>query len=330
MLKTFFAPHLNRHVKMGRRRPIGASPRLNLRNYLRLSLPTPPASCDYTPAAMPVLKNVYKNDQLGDCVIAGGYHIVGVETGNAGALFSASDAQLITDYSAIGGYNPNDPNTDNGCDEQTALNYWAQHGFADGTKILGWLAVDATSQQEVQAALYLFENLFFGIELPDAWVNPFPSGPGFVWDTAGNPDPQNGHCVVGVGYSPQGVIIDTWGLLGTLTYAAISTYCNKAGGGEVYVMLTPDQLIKGQTKAPNGVSWSALISDFDSMGGQVPAPSPQPQPNPPPGPTPTSGVTLAQAQQWALSDLQRCPFFMTRAQAVTIVANSLKKSWPTT
>ena len=80
---------------------------------------------------------------LGDCVIAGGYHVEAVWTGNAGQLFTATDAQIVADYGAIGGYVPGDPSTDNGCDEQTAFNYWTKTGFANGTTLAGWLAVDA-------------------------------------------------------------------------------------------------------------------------------------------------------------------------------------------
>jgi hypothetical protein len=263
-----FAPHLGQTVKLGRRRPVARQPQLSLKNYLKL--PSPPASADYSTPAMSVLSNIYLNDQLGDCVIAGGYHVVGVETGGAGDLFTATNPQLIADYSAIGGYVPGDPSTDNGCNEQTALNYWTEHGFADGTKLLGSLAIDPSNQSELEASLYLFQNLFFGLELPQHWVSPMPSAPGFTWDVAGASVPTNGHCVAGVGYDEAGVTIDTWGMLGTMTWKAIAKYCSKANYGDVYVMLTPDQLAKGQTRAPNGVNWTQLIADFNSIGGHVP------------------------------------------------------------
>lgn len=285
-LKQLFAPHLNHIVKMGRTHPRVRGPQLSLKNYLRRrALPPVPATADYSRAASSVLANPYLNTSLGDCVIAGGYHGVGVETGNANNLFTATDQQLIADYSAIGGYVPGNPSTDNGCDEITALNYWTQHGFADGTRSLGWLAVNPSDRQELTAALYLFENLFFAMDLPDQWINPMPTGPNFVWDVAGAPDASNGHFVVGVGYNANGVTIDTWGLLGTLTWGAIAKYCAASNHGGAYVMLTPDQLAKGQTKAPNGVDWIQLIKDFNSIGGHVPVP-PQPAPPKPPAPHP--------------------------------------------
>ena len=286
MIKQVFSPHHGHHVRFGRKRST-VRPKLFLKSYLVEHagvLPSAPASCDYSPKAAAVLADIYGNDQLGDCVIAGGYHVCGVETGNAGAPFHATSAQIIHDYSAIGGYVPGDPSTDQGCDLQTALKYWEKTGFANKTKLLGHIAVDATNQQEVELACYLFENLYFGMALPDHWVNPFPSGNGFTWDVAGAPDPENGHCIMGFGYDAHGVKIDSWGMLGTLTWAAVKKYAAASGGGELYAMLTPDQLAKGQSKAPNGIDWSALISDFDSMGGNVPVPSPAPTPPSPPAP----------------------------------------------
>jgi hypothetical protein len=273
--------------------------RLHLRDYLRrsnLSLPPAPPVTDYSAPAAASLSNIYGNDTMGDCVVAAGYHFVGVATGNAGTLWVATPQQIISDYSAIGGFDPNNPQaTDNGCDERTALDYWTNTGFADGTKLTGWAVVDGTNTAEVQAAMFLFENLFFGMELPDAWINPFPSAPGYLWDVAGAADPSNGHAVVGVGYNASGVQIDSWGMIGTLTYGAVATYA-AANNGELYVMLSPDQLAKGQAVAPNGVAWSDLLVDLASLNGQQPAPPP-PVPPPPVPPSP-GGVQLG------LSDVQ--------------------------
>lgn len=294
-MKEVFSAHHGRNVKFGRKAPT-SRPRLHLKNYLT-ALPAAPPSADYSAKATAVLADIYGNDNLGDCVIAGGYHIAGVETGNAGTAFHATSAQIVKDYSAIGGYVPGDPNTDNGCELPVALAYWQKHGFANKSKLLGWIAVDATNQQEVELACYLFENLYFGMSLPDHWVNPFPAGNGFTWDAAGAPDPQNGHCIMGYGYSSHGVLIDSWGLLGTLTWAAVKKYASPTAGGELYALLTPDQLAKGQTKAPNGVDWSALIADFDAMGGTVPVPNP-PAPVPvPPAPVPVvNALTIDQVE----------------------------------
>jgi hypothetical protein len=259
--------------KMGRKRPVARCPRLSLRNYLTRGIPAPPAACDYTKAAKSALSKVYENDTLGDCVIAGMAHVVGVLTGNSGAKpFVYSNQQIVTLYSAIGGYVPGNPATDQGCDEQTALNYWENNGAPVGAhKIAGWLAVEGTDAAEVRTALWLFENLYFGMELPDKWITPFPSASGFTWDAAGPPNPNNGHCVVGVGYTAQGVAIDSWGMTGLITDAAIAQYATTAANGALYTIVSQDGLNKATQKAPAGFDWSQLVADFDSMGGTVTA-----------------------------------------------------------
>ncbi|HYM54136.1 MAG TPA: hypothetical protein VES97_02155 [Solirubrobacteraceae bacterium] len=298
-LTSVLVPHLGVSMKLGRLRPLNRL-RLHARDYLRhAQLPPPPPSVDWSPSATSALAQVYLNDQLGDCVIAGLMHLVGVWTGNAsgGAPFIATPDQVVAAYSAIGGYVPGQASTDQGCDEQVALNYAQQVGLADGTKFAGSFAVDATNQLECQQVISLFEGgVMFGVALPDAWISPFPSAAGFTWDVAGPPNPSNGHCVVGVGYTAAGILISTWGLVGTMTWAAVAKYAVQASGGELYAALSPDQVAKGQAAAPNGLAWADLQADFDALAARQPLPPPQPAPGP-------ATVTLEQAQMWAAQGL---------------------------
>ena len=73
-------------------------------------------------------------------------------------------------------------------------------------------------------------------------------------------DPEAGHAFCGVGYNSAGVIIDTWGMLGLMTWAAIAKY------GSVYAVLGQDAINRGSLLAPNGFNWTQLVSDFQSMG----------------------------------------------------------------
>ena len=259
-------------IKFGRLQPPAGS-RLHVSAYILDDeiLQTSPGACDYTKLAMPVLKDSFLNYQLGDCVIAGAYHApVGTATGNARHLFHATKAQIVADYSRICGYKPGHPETDNGCDMPAAMNYWQKHGFADGTKIVGWFDIDPSNIGQIKLAIYLFENLYFGMNMPYAWVDPAPNSNGFIWDVAGEPDQNLSHCVSGVAYTNDGVIIDTWGLKGLITWAAIAKYCAANVGGELHVMVTPDVLIRGTQKAPNGIAWQTLIADANAMGANIP------------------------------------------------------------
>jgi len=250
-------------MKFGRRG--NHQPKTRLKDHLCASLPAPPASVDYSPAATQALAEMYCNDTLGDCVIAGYYHVLGVATGNAGKEFLATQDQIIHDYSAIGGYTPGDDSTDQGCDEDAAITYWKTNPAADGSSLAGSASVDASNQTECMQALDLFETLYFGLALPDAWVTPFPASSGFVWDVAGDPNPSNGHCIMAMGYNATGVKICSWGMLGTLTWAAVAKYAVPSAGGALYALLTPDMLAAGQQKAPNGVAWADLLKDLSSV-----------------------------------------------------------------
>jgi hypothetical protein len=223
-----------------------------------------PASTHYSDKAAPALHQMYGNDTLGDCVIAGGFHVRGVSSYNAGAGVVFSMKEVIADYSAIGGYDPSQTQpdgsnpTDQGCDENVALSYWKKTGFPDGVKLAGAVSVDATNEAEIKLALYLFENVYFGVELPDAWVNPMPSKSGFKWDVAGDADPENGHCFVGVDYVAGGVKIDTWGMTGYVTWAAAAKYAVSKSGGQLFTLLTPDIIAKASAKSPAGFDIATL------------------------------------------------------------------------
>ena len=266
----------------GRKRSLVEHPRLKMNNYMLSALPTPPSQYGYAREAQIELHQMYLNDQLGDCVEACIAHAVGVFGAQNGAQWIFTPAQITALYSAWGGYVPGNPSTDNGTDIQTALAGWQKHG-APGPdvsaffkpvigapkykahQIIGSLKLDAANMQEVRTAIWLFENAILGLELPDAWINPFPNASGFVWDVAGAPDPNNGYCVLVTNYNPSGLLIATWALNGVMTDAAFQEYCGTANGGEVYAVLSEDIIDRAQQKAPNGIAWSSLVADLKSL-----------------------------------------------------------------
>ena len=175
-VKEIYAPHIGRGVKFGRQIPDIILPHPKMTEF-ELStkdetviLPTPPNTIDWTPAALSALKQLFLNDTVGDCVIAAIMHALGVWTGNAGSLVTASDAQVLAGYEAIGGYVPGQPNTDNGCNIQTMFNYYMANPLPDGSKLLGYVGVDPTNPTQVMRSIDLFENLILGLALPDGWI----------------------------------------------------------------------------------------------------------------------------------------------------------------
>jgi hypothetical protein len=302
-MHSVFAPHLNKNIKLGgRKAPRIPHTKLKASKVIDVPSLVVPDTTSFRNSAPTVLRNVYGNDELGDCVPAWLGHFLGLVTANAGDPFTPTLDQVIAMYSAIGGYKPGDPSTDQGCDEDTAISYVEQTGWPNGTKALGAISVDATNAAEVHAVNWLFEGTMFGVGLPEAWISPFPSSDGVVWDVAGDPVPENGHCFGGVDNDPRGLVVDSWGLFLIVTFGAIAKYAVSNSGGQLFAILTPDQLAKGMAKAPNGVDWATIIQSFDARGGSVPmvtppAPLPPapPAPMPPPGPAPST-PTLQQAE----------------------------------
>jgi len=257
-----------RHVG-GRRRPFvtpQTHPRLfrSVRRYMTAPLPAAPASFDYYSAARAALSDVLANNRLGDCTSAGALHAEEAISAAAGAPVVFQEADAIKFYSLSTGYNPADPTTDQGGDEYTVLSTWKEKGL-DGHgahKIAGFVAVDPSEAALVKSVCWLFENLYFGIELADSWTQVSDGG---TWDVGQPPDPKDGHCVVGVGGSDAGIVIDTWGELVTMTWAAVESFCDQSNGGQLFAVLTPEIIARAQEKSPEGFDWPTLVDDMNAL-----------------------------------------------------------------
>ena len=234
--------------------------------------PTPsntvPASVDYYSNASVALGNMYMNDTLGCCVEADIGHQIGVFTSyNGGNTVLFSNGDIVAAYSNIAGYIPGNPNTDQGTDPLIAWNYWKNTGFPSNNvnKIAGYVSVNASNTVEVMEAIDIFETVSFTIDLPDAYINPFPSANGFIWDIAGASDPNNGHCFAGVGYNANGIIINTWGMIGTMTWDAVKQYAVSNSGGALYTMISTEILNSQSQTNPTGLNWTQLEADLQVL-----------------------------------------------------------------
>ncbi len=92
-----------------------------------------------------------------------------------------------------------------------------------------------------------------------------PSRSGFLWDVAGDPDPENGHCVVAIDFTPAGLIVLTWGMWGVMSWGAVSKYLSVAGQGEFHVVLTDEIIEKANGRAPGGFDAAALTADLEAL-----------------------------------------------------------------
>ena len=290
-LREVYLPVLARTFKLGMQFSPGHAFRATLPRWgdnACASMPAPPVSVDYSPLAAASLAQVDFNDRLGDCVIAKGAHLVGVHTGNSngGNPWLPTQNQILADYGAIGGYNGT-PQSDRGCNPQAALEYWKSYGFfrsgnPSPISLSGYGVVDGRNQYLIRQVIHQFETLDINFSMPDAYITQGqmgPNGNGFVWDIAGPANPYNGHSILGVGYNADGILIDTWGLRGLMTWRAVAQYLIPAMRAELYAVVTP-ALIKPDGTTPAGQDWPTVVSFANTLGANIPAPAPTPTPQP--------------------------------------------------
>src|ERR1700747_3067703 len=124
---------------------------------------TPPASVDYS--HIPSI-GMCGNDQYGDCVEAANAHLVEKQTHlGQGTEVVVSTAQALAEYSKITGFNPNDPNTDQGTVIQDGLDDMRKSGL-NGHTIAAFAQLDVKNINDVKLAVAEFGAVDIGFNFP--------------------------------------------------------------------------------------------------------------------------------------------------------------------
>lgn len=151
------------------------------------------------------------NDTVGDCVIAMMQHAIIVTTGTA--KFTA--ALAIKLYSAITGYVPGNPNTDQGTDPVAAAKYWQKNGIVDAKGIRHELVAYSTIKlgdfDALRAALNLAAvgvAVGVSLNLPESAQDQFPSK---KWSVVPGSPIEGGHEVLACNDDGANTGLGTWG-----------------------------------------------------------------------------------------------------------------------
>lgn len=198
------------------------------------------------------------NTTVGDCTCASAGHLEILWTNANGDLFVPTYQEILAAYSAITGYNPADPSTDNGANELDVLKYWRNTGIA-GKKISAFIDIDdLTNIDLVKYAVFLFGGCYIGVSLPLAYQG------ATEWDTLPDLDGNNapgswgGHAVPIVAYDADGVTVITWGAPLKMSWGAFAQVCEEA-----WAVLSPDWF-NGEV-APDGFDLTTLQSDLNAL-----------------------------------------------------------------
>lgn len=256
------------HLKLGKLPARYDHRTLRLSKYIKALAP-PPASAGYITEVASWPMDL--NDAIGDCTIAAMAHVIQQWTTYAGAAYLPPEALVLDAYEAVSGYNPNNPNSDNGAVILDVLKFWQKNGIG-GHKIAGYVSVNAGIHDEVKQAINLFGNCYIGIGLPISAQTPLTGVNGNpVWSLnatgptgIGAPFSWGGHCVPIMGYGMDvagnpGVEVVTWGQLFDVTWGFLDLYCDEA-----YALVSQDWIDKtGQS--PSGFNLTELLADLKAI-----------------------------------------------------------------
>lgn len=206
--------------------------------------------------------DILGNDQYGDCAEAGAMHLIQIETANAGNPLHGTLQQTLDIYTAVTGFNPADPNTDQGTDLLSLLQYWKTTGISctDKTgktvthKILGWASLDLSSVPQIRYANDIFGGTYLGINCPQSAEDDTTN-----WTYQKGSKIIGGHCINGTGQGSAGGHIISWGLNIPFQWEFMLNYLD-----EGYIVVSENWLNQ-QGKSPSGMDLDGLLAAMKAL-----------------------------------------------------------------
>lgn len=178
------------------------------------------------------------NDRAGNCVFAGAAHETMLWSRAGGRSAAFTDREVLGDYSAVTGYNPADPNSDQGTDMQTAASYRRKIGVVDSNgarhKVAAYLAIQPKNITEHYQAMYLFGAVGIGFEFPASAIKQFQLGR--TWSYVLGSPILGGHYVPLVAKRAHLECV-TWGKIQPMTIRFLQEY-----NDESIVYISPDAM----------------------------------------------------------------------------------------
>lgn len=241
-------------MKLGKKPARPGSVKLSFTKYLT-TLPVVPSKYGFY-SAVKDWQGMLGNDEYGDCVWAGGdhEHIYWNEESENSVSFTEKTA--LADYSACTGFNPKDPNSDQGTDVQVSASYRLKTGLLDSSgkrhKIGAYVSLTAGNIEQLKLAIYLFGAVGVGINFPASAMTQFNAGKN--WTVSSKSSIEGGHYIPVVGYDSRYFYLVTWGKLIKMSYGFYKKY-----NDETVCYLDEEMMTNGVS--PAGYDVAALQAD---------------------------------------------------------------------
>jgi hypothetical protein len=187
------------------------------------------------------------NDSYGDCVFAGAAHETMLWNKLAKRDVRFDSKSVLSDYSALTGFNINDPqNTDNGTDMQKAAKYRQDTGIidADGVrhKVGAYLALDPGNTRELYMAVFMLGAVGIGFEFPSSAMGQFNRG--HPWSVTRGASIDGGHYVPAFAKRAN-IVTVTWAQTQGMTVAFLKKYNDESVAYVSEEMLTNGKSVEG-------------------------------------------------------------------------------------
>jgi hypothetical protein len=249
-------------LKLGKLPPKHSAKTLSFAKYAANVLPDPAAKVYREYKTPQAARQMLGNDQYGDCTCAAAANLEILWSCHTGVCVVPSTQEALALYSAVTGFNPSDPNTDQGAAMTDVLNYWQTSGFSIGGilhRILGWAAIDFTNPLHRHLGVQLFGATYVGVNLPSSAMDQFNAGQ--PWEVVPNAPIEGGHAIIHPGYGALGGDYVTWANWEQKASAAWEA----AYIEEEYVIITQDWLDAVTRKTPGGLDLATLQADLNSL-----------------------------------------------------------------
>jgi hypothetical protein len=247
-------------------KPVTEQPRIMLASYFTSDLPSVESLKFPLGHASAITPEMFLNDQLGDCAIAGSIEEVRLVNALRGVTVDFTDATALANYEAITGYNPDDPSSDAGTDVHELYDYRKTTGIvdADGTyhKIVAYAGLTPGDWDQLLTALYLFDMVGIGIQVPSYAEPQFEAKQ--PWHVLhGFHAIEGGHYIPVAGAtSSSEAQVFTWGALQGVTQGFYEKF------NTVAVVALTEEIFTGD-KTPEGFDSEQLAHDLAEFHGNV-------------------------------------------------------------
>ena len=212
--------------------------------YATGKLPTPPKTVEPPKGVYPM----DGNDQYGDCTMAGVAHLIeafDAEVAEKDPI--PAEQEVVNEYFKLTG------GEDTGLNEAEVLKVWHTKGLF-GETIAGYAPVNPKDLLELHQSIAFYGGCYLGIECGPPQQEQFQRGEQWVWEDSAEED--EGHCVVALGYGPNGGLhVKTWGGEAILTAGFLAHNLQEAW------CILPHQLIEAK-KDNLGLDLAALEADL--------------------------------------------------------------------